>query len=221
MDRTTRSRATSAVAGVLLAAASTGIAATDAHTRPANHGRNPPAVVAPGGDVGSTESAVSCGVERWGVKTGTDAGAARVDLTSVKRATVAELDALPPPVDPIARVTPVEDTVFEVSATLTFYKTEADSDYHLVLSDDLGHTMIAEIPLPDCVSSGPFKAAIGSARAALAATLHSSTRGRTVTVPVTVQGVGFFDHIHGQRGVAPNGIELHPVLAISFGNELS
>ncbi|MSQ21739.1 MAG: DUF3761 domain-containing protein [Dehalococcoidia bacterium] len=27
-------------------------------------------------------------------------------------------------------------------------------------------------------------------------------------------GVGFFDLIHGQRGVAPNGIELHPVLAI-------
>ena len=28
-----------------------------------------------------------------------------------------------------------------------------------------------------------------------------------------VRGVGFFDTLHGQRGVAPNGIELHPVLA--------
>jgi hypothetical protein len=33
---------------------------------------------------------------------------------------------------------------------------------------------------------------------------------------VTVTGVGFFDRIHGQTGVAPNGIELHPVLDIQF-----
>jgi hypothetical protein len=26
-------------------------------------------------------------------------------------------------------------------------------------------------------------------------------------------GAAFFDFIHGQTGVAPNGIELHPVLA--------
>jgi hypothetical protein len=28
----------------------------------------------------------------------------------------------------------------------------------------------------------------------------------------TVTGVGFFDFNHGQTGVAPNAIELHPVL---------
>lgn len=28
-------------------------------------------------------------------------------------------------------------------------------------------------------------------------------------------GVGFFDVIHGQTGVAPNGIELHPVVSFS------
>ena len=33
---------------------------------------------------------------------------------------------------------------------------------------------------------------------------------------VIVTGVGFFDKIHGQTGVAPNGIELHPVLSISW-----
>jgi hypothetical protein len=27
-----------------------------------------------------------------------------------------------------------------------------------------------------------------------------------------VTGVAFFDPIHGQDGVAPNGIELHPIL---------
>jgi hypothetical protein len=34
---------------------------------------------------------------------------------------------------------------------------------------------------------------------------------------VKIVGVGFFDKIHGQRGVAPNGIELHPVLGICIG----
>jgi hypothetical protein len=29
----------------------------------------------------------------------------------------------------------------------------------------------------------------------------------------TISGVGFFDFLHGQRGVAPNAIELHPVLS--------
>jgi hypothetical protein len=31
----------------------------------------------------------------------------------------------------------------------------------------------------------------------------------------TIAGVGFFDQIHGQTGVAPNGIELHPVVSFS------
>ena len=33
---------------------------------------------------------------------------------------------------------------------------------------------------------------------------------------VRVTGVGFFDFAHGQRGAAPNEIELHPVLEIEF-----
>jgi hypothetical protein len=35
-------------------------------------------------------------------------------------------------------------------------------------------------------------------------------------VPVSVTGVAFFDTLHGQEGVAKNGIELHPLLAIAF-----
>jgi len=34
--------------------------------------------------------------------------------------------------------------------------------------------------------------------------------------PVTVRGLGFFDFAHGQDGVAPNAIELHPVISIEF-----
>jgi hypothetical protein len=33
----------------------------------------------------------------------------------------------------------------------------------------------------------------------------------------TVTGVAFFDFQHGQTGVAPNAIELHPILAFRCG----
>ena len=216
MHPRTRSRTTSLVAGMVLAAASTGISAIDASTRPPNHGRHvtteaaAPAIAREGGD-----AAVSCGIERWDVKTGTDPAATTVDITAVKPSTVADLAAIAAPPHPIRRVEPVEETVFEVSATLTFYVTEDDSDYHLVLTDR-GRTMIAEIPSPDCVSAGPFKAAIGAARQRFDRRLRRSTSGRKVSIPVTIQGVGFFDRLHHQTGVAPNGIELHPVVAIAL-----
>jgi len=32
-----------------------------------------------------------------------------------------------------------------------------------------------------------------------------------------LRGVTFFDVVHGQLGVAPNGVELHPVVSMCFG----
>jgi len=157
----------------------------------------------------------SCGVERQRVKTGEDPEAGLVDLAHVQPATVAQLDAFAPPQAPGARVRPVEFTVFRVSATLTAYKLERDSDYHLVLAEG-GSTMIAEIPSPACVTGGPFRPGIASARAAFDARLHAVPRFQRIDAAVTVTGVGFFDSVHGQLGVAPNGIELHPVLDIVF-----
>jgi hypothetical protein len=93
--------------------------------------------------------------------------------------------------------------------------TEADSDYHLVLSSG-AKTMIAEIPSPTCVTGGPLQSGIANARAEFDARLMSSHGFQKVSVPVMVTGVGFFDRIHGQTGVAASGIELHPVLDIQF-----
>src|SRR5438874_8825121 len=42
-----------------------------------------------------------------------------------------------------------------------------------------------------------------------------------VHVRVYVTGVGFFDFKHGQSGVAPNAIELHPVLSLTFGKSVT
>src|SRR5207244_10720075 len=97
----------------------------------------------------------SCGVERWSVKTGTDADVSKINLQSTPQTTIAALAALTAPSTLPAnnRVQPTETTVFRVSATLTEYKLEADSDYHMVLSDGAGHTMISEVPDPACVGS--------------------------------------------------------------------
>ena len=45
--------------------------------------------------------------------------------------------------------------------------------------------------------------------------MPSDTSFESLTGRATIRGVGFFDFLHGQTGVAPNGIELHPVLRFS------
>src|SRR5262245_59120950 len=77
--------------------------------------------------------------------------------------------------------------------------------------------MIVEIPSPTCVGAGsPFFAGIQNARSEFDARFHATTSFQTANIPVQVKGVGMFDFLHGQTGVAPNGIELHPVLDIVF-----
>ena len=157
----------------------------------------------------------SCGVERWSVKTGTDADAGKITLQSTTATTIAALASIPAPATLPAdnRVAPTETTVYRVSATLTEYKLEADSDYHLVLSDGAGHTMIAEIPDPLCVgSSSPLLTSVQKARGEFDAKYTPTGSFKTANTAVTVTGVGFFDFAHGQTGVAPNAIELHPIL---------
>ena len=161
----------------------------------------------------------SCGVERWSVKTGTDADVSLINLQSPVQTTIASLDSLlaPTGLPPDNRIQPTETTVFQVQATLTEYKLEADSDYHLILSDESGHTMISEMASPSCVgSSSRLLTGIENARSEFDARYTPTDSFQTANVPVTITGVGFFDFFHSQTGVAPNAIELHPVLDIQF-----
>lgn len=160
-----------------------------------------------------------CGVERWSVKTGTDPDAGLVNLNSATNTTIANLrsPAAPNPIPANNRVSPWETTQWVLNATLTLYKLESDSDYHLVLQDANGLTMIVEIPSPSCVGAGsPFLAGITNARNEFNARFTATTSFQTANIPVQIKGVGMFDFLHGQTGVAPNGIELHPVLDVIF-----
>ena len=176
--------------------------------------------------------------QRWPVKTGADADAANLVTQVPVATTIADMVALAVPsvLPPDARTPGAEETVWELNATLTGYKHESDGDYHLVIADGQGHTMIAEIPDPAALAAGSFFAEqITAAREAfdnqfgiqMAAAAHSAAAPQfaaAVTVPalipasesVTVRGLGFFDFAHGQDGVAPNAIELHPVISIEF-----
>lgn len=144
-----------------------------------------------------------CGKERWSVKTGTDSGAGQVNLANPQPANISDLIALaaPSPLPTDSRFSPTENTVFVVNATLTDYKLESgstgDSDYHLVLMDDQGNTLVAEIPSPSCVDpSSPFVAQITNARSEFDAQFSATSSFQTANISVQVTGVGFFDFFH-------------------------
>jgi hypothetical protein len=98
--------------------------------------------------------------------------------------------------------------VFRVRAIIYQITVEDDRDWHLVLHDPANQnvSMIAEIPDPTCVEDQSLQAVLFEARRVLR------------TIPrhglADIDGVGFFDFIHSQRGRPRNGFELHPVLRI-------
>ena len=160
--------------------------------------------------------ATGCGVERWPVKTGTDANRNQVNTTPIA-ASVAYLGSRPKPSSypNNNRIPPFEFHTYQMTAYVTQYKLEADSDVHLVLKDAAGHQMIAEIPAPTCVgATSRWKTNITSARRTWGTTYHPTTTWHYIHRSVTLRGLAFFDVPHGQTGKAPNAIELHPVIYV-------
>lgn len=165
-----------------------------------------------------------CGIERWSVKTLADANAANIG-SRFKNTTIPALRSLANS-QPTARQAPTETTIYQLKgARIIAFKLEPDSDIHLELQSVLpgNPTMIAEIPDMSCVIPNSnlriaaMQQQIGVARASFLTYLqnHGVTLSGTyqhVNIPAVLRGVGFFDFVHGQAGVAPNGIELHPVI---------
>jgi len=169
-------------------------------------------------------SLAQCTGERWSVKTGTDPDATLVNLNSTTSTTIAALSSIAAPatLPDNARVQTTETTTWMVNATLVKYARSFDADYHMVFTDSAGHTMIAEIPDPGCLGPGsPFAAGIAHARAQFDARFTATSTFQNANVPVQITGVGFFDYLAGQEGIAPNGIELHPIIDITFGPSFS
>jgi hypothetical protein len=181
-----------------------------------------------GGDGGGGEEkkpkGFKCGVERWSVKTLSDPRANRVRFRPKDTSVSALRRKRSPGVgrsDP--RIQGVETTTYRVEAQLVEAKREEDRDIHLVVAapNDPSKTMIVEFPDVRCKGAKQSKKreAMRKARAAFerACGTAPSSSFRRLSGTATITGVGFFDVKHGQRGIAPNGIELHPILRYRSG----
>lgn len=174
--------------------------------------------------VPGTAQAAACGTWRWPVKTGADATRFQVPRTT-SFTSIAYLDSLARPAafGPYAqdhRIRWPEFRAWQVSGVvLVALKLEDDSDLHLRLrSADGRHVMIAEIPLPSCISSAsPWKAQVTAARDYVTSRYRVSAGSwRYVYRKTDIKGLGFFDEEHGVTGAAPNQVELHPVIYMHF-----
>lgn len=160
----------------------------------------------------------ACGVERESVKTLTDQDAASVDFTP-RQTTVEALRNLPVPEGydrNSERRYEAEKHVVRVRAQLVGWKYEADKDFHVVIAQP-GHpdeTMIVEPPDPSC-SSSPKAADFGKVRAAFIQCFGEPARWKKLPpMIVDLEGPAYYDPLHHQTGVAPNGIEIHPLLSV-------
>jgi hypothetical protein len=181
-------------------------------------------------------SEAGCPVARFSVRFGKDTDVNSIDLSAFTRTTVEAMRSWPAPgIIPSAnRISPYETTVLALEATLIEYRQERSldgSDYRLVLADGSGRTIIAKISSPDCAekddSGEPgselpesrFLREIAVSRDEFAVRLSPTTTAEHTSIPVHVMGIGMFDSVSGEDGEAPNGIQLCPVLDISFEEE--
>jgi hypothetical protein len=172
---------------VLLVLAASVVAARTAAPSPSRHFRY--------------SAALACGVERWKVKTLQD----RPRLLRRQDTMVGQLIARQRSAHLPATRLPFERHIFRVHAAVTTVIPEADSDLHLVIEDGANH-MIAEAASPTCnaIATPARRLQMKNAR----------TSARLCTNAV-ITGVAFWDFKHGQTGVAPNAIELHPILGFA------
>jgi hypothetical protein len=163
---------------------------------------------------------MSCGFDRWPVKTLADRHARRVNFHP--RATTVPALRLLRPTSSYGRGRGVERTTYRIRVRLVETTLEADEDYHLVVADRRhpGQTMIVEFPAQSCTKGALALRRRGMAKArsafVRACGYPSSGSFHFLRGTATVIGVGFFDFNHGQTGVAPNAIELHPVVGFSM-----
>lgn len=183
-------------------------------------------------------SVLACGKERWPVKTITDNHAKYFfkdrdisggELVAAMNTTVSKLAGQPWPFDWSPGAAPqqwsytyragqAEFTLWKLNARIMEKKNEDDEDYHLVLQSG-SKQMIGEIPSPNCVEGTPepIKGMILQARQDFDAWYSQQpSPKKEMNKKITLIGIGFFDRVHGGTGQQANGIELHPVISVSF-----
>jgi hypothetical protein len=165
------------------------------------------------------ESDYGCNVRLKGLKTLSDPQRKLVNLHPTNT-TIAAINALSQPhPTPKTRSTGFSRRVWRVSAQVTEFKIEGDSDIHLVLFGD-GDYLIAEMPAAKCLpkKTRDRKAIIAARKKFETSCGKPTNEWKELGAVVTISGVGFFDIPHTQNPQAGNFAELHPVTAIEFAS---
>ena len=159
-----------------------------------------------------------CGGERWSVKTLADPAGRALSLQP-KPTTIRKLRKAHAPRVLGRRNKGIERTTFRVTGRLVEMRLEDNLDVSLVIADPkTGATMIAAFPSASCTAGATRKARakMSRARAALAAACGPPTaEPQRLAGTGAITGVGFFNPTRDASGAAPNGIELHPVVAFT------
>lgn len=159
------------------------------------------------------------GRDRWDVKNLTDESIGKVNLKPITT-TVDSLRKIKPEKkvgDNMGRFG-IEFNTYEINCKIREYVKEDDGDYHLVLMDlsDTSKTMIGEIPDPSCPSVAKSKHVKKFSSTRKYFEDNVRLKGRKVKYGIyKIRGVAFYDQPHKQLGVAPNAIELHPIIKMT------
>jgi hypothetical protein len=165
---------------------------------------------------------VKCGQERWDVKTLSDADTSQINFNAPKLTTVTEQIHMERPEGTMQERQHTETTEYEFDCNIIGFKREKDQDFHIVVADvNTEERMVIEIASPECESvkqSGRytemkvvhnwFEQNIGVP--------HYSFYNLPNPMAVKVRGIGYWDFLHHQTGMAANGREIHPVLSIQL-----
>ncbi len=144
-----------------------------------------------------------------------------IDLSEVTPISIHDLNALPSHCDggPDRRTFPEEFRVYDIVGRVIYVAHEDDRDYHIVLEDpnDASSSVVTELADTRCAgaSISPHLAALRSVEGMLASVLGGDSPASLFGMTVRVQGVGFYDFNHNQRGRSKNCIELHPIVSLS------
>ena len=167
-------------------------------------------------------NAQDCGVERWPIKTLSDSDTIKINFSKLVESSVHQQVVLTRPKIVRNKRHESETIIYKINCSIVGFKRESgDKDIHVILEDDeTEETMVAEIPSHKCLSVQK------TSRTDLFFNLNKwfvENIGYPTNnfiylkkhIPITITGVGFFDYVHGQIGMAANGREIHPILSIT------
>jgi hypothetical protein len=174
----------------------------------------------------NAQCGVHCGTERWKVKTLTDSTVGNIDSDEItKTINWFRTRTRPANLPDTRRLVGIETMTFKVKGKVIAFKREGgahgDRDFHVVLAqvNNLSKTMVVEFADPGCagVCGSTFLDRMSQARQDFIDKVGQPTgsfKEPDEDIVIEVIGIGFFDRLHGQRGMAPSGIEIHPVLSM-------